>query len=105
MKPFTISEIDIQIGEQLYFHIENIKYKPFIKGYISGRPEDCYEDEPSEVDFKDSDCKLMFKVSNNSTPEYFDCPQGLINCYFDFICEWVDEWYEEEKYKSMENFL
>lgn len=93
---FTISEIDIQIGEQLYLHIENVKYEPATADtyYVPGTG--------AEINFKDEDCKLMYKESSSSTPEYFDCPPDLINCYFDFICEWVDEYMEEKKYKAME---
>ena len=40
MKSFTISEIDIQIGEQLYLHIENIIHENYI---MNALPDNCKE--------------------------------------------------------------
>ena len=45
----NIPSIEIEIGDNLFLYIEDLQFTPFKKGYISGRPEDCYEDEGAEV--------------------------------------------------------
>ena len=61
MSKMIIPEVEIEIGENLYLQIKEVSFIPFKAGYISGRPEDCYEDEPAECNWKDDNCKLVIK--------------------------------------------
>lgn len=102
----TIPRIEIEIGWNLYLRIENVSFIPFKAGYISGRPEDCYEDEGADADWKDEDCKLIIKkkVCSNfgnifkdgkvqfKDVEYdFDCDPSLAVEYYDQIIEACEE--------------
>ena len=83
--------IKLEIGENLYLQIENIKFTPGKAGYISGRPEDCYEDEPPEIDWNDEDCKIIRLHSE------FECPKYFSGTYYEEILEKCIEEYENEK--------
>lgn len=61
MKSTTIPRVEIEIGENLYLRIENVSFLPRQIGYIGGRPEDCYPDEPAECDWQAKNAKLIYK--------------------------------------------
>ena len=74
-------DIQIEIGEDLYLKIENAKFTPGKPGYISGRPEDCYEAEPPEIDWPEKDVYLK-------SGEYkFPCPDGFATLYYEQLLE------------------
>jgi len=50
----SIPEISIEIGENLYLKIVDVEYTPSRPAYTSGRPEDCYEGESSELEWRAS---------------------------------------------------
>jgi hypothetical protein len=106
MKSTTISRVEIEIGDNLYLRIDNVSFLPARPGYISGRPEDCYEDEPAVAEWKDEDCKLVIKkkVCSNfgnifkdgkvqfEDKEYdFECDPSLAAEYYEQIIETIEE--------------
>lgn len=73
--------IQIEIGEGLYLKIKNVKYTSGSSGYTSGRPEDCYEAEPPEIDWHEKDVYL-------ESGEYtFPCPKGFAILYYEQLLE------------------
>ena len=73
--------IQIEIGEGLYLKIKNVKYTSGSSGYTSGRPEDCYEAEPPEIDWKESDAFLILN------DVLFRAPEGFSELYYDLLLE------------------
>jgi len=61
MSKMIIPEVEIEIGDNLYIQIKDVSFIPFKAGYISGRPEDCYPEEPAECDWKNENAKLVIK--------------------------------------------
>lgn len=61
MSKMIIPEVSIGIGENLYLQIKDVSFIPFKKGCTSALPEDCYEDEPAECDWKNENAKLVIK--------------------------------------------
>lgn len=90
MKPITIPEIEIEIGENLYLQISDLTFTPFKPGYISGPPEDCYEDEPAECNWSDKNVKLFF------TDIEYDYPKDLADVYYDDIINKCEEYLNEQ---------
>jgi hypothetical protein len=94
MKPITIPEIEIEIGDNLYLQISDLTFTPFKKGYISGPPEDCYEDEGAEADWKDEDCQLL--LIKNKINHYYDIDSNFVNEYYDQIILACEEYLNEQ---------
>lgn len=60
-KKCIIAEVEIKIGENLYLRITDVSFIPSSPAIISGRPEDCYEAEPAECDWKNENARLAKK--------------------------------------------
>lgn len=82
--------IKIEIGEDLFLFIKYAKFTPGKAGYISGRPEDCYEAEPPELDWYEKDAFL--EIEGNKFP----CPDGMSNLYYESLLEKAIEISEAE---------
>ena len=53
--------------------IEVIYFKPFVKGYYTGLPEDCYPDEPMEFEWKvDTGNQLLDKILMEDYYDYIE---------------------------------
>lgn len=63
MSKMIIPEVTIELRDNLYLQIKDVSFIPFKRGYISGPPEDCYEDEPAECDWLKENAKLVYKES------------------------------------------
>jgi len=61
MKKIIIPEVEIEIGDNLYLRITDVSFLPAVKGYTSGMPEDCYPDEPAEIDWDNKNAQLVIK--------------------------------------------
>ena len=103
----TIDRVEIEIGDNLFIRIDNVSFIPSKAGYISGRPEDCYEDEPAECSWRDEDCKLIIKKKTCITthmemlkgmkPQFkimefdYECDPALAAEYYDLIIEAIEQ--------------
>lgn len=79
----NIDQLEIEIGDNLFLRISDVTLTPGRPGRYSGAPEDCYEDEPPELDWK-SQCLVKYSkyrgekveltstIDNNFTAEYYD---------------------------------
>ena len=74
-------DIQIEIGECLSLIVRNATFIQGRAGYISGRPENCYEAEPPEIDWKESDAFLMLN------DVLFRAPEGFSELYYDLLLE------------------
>jgi hypothetical protein len=53
----------------------DVHFDPGVPAFISGRPEDCHEGEPPEVDFRSLTCggrDAMFLLDCDLTEEIYD---------------------------------
>jgi hypothetical protein len=102
-----IMNIDVPIGDNLYLRVDNLKYTPGTPGYISGRPEDCYEAENSEVDWDDKDTYLVYKImkiikngdkkSQGFVEHVYKAPDKFSDHYYDDIQQIADDEYESNR--------
>jgi len=106
-KKMIIPKVSIELGDNLYIQIKDVSFIPFKAGYISGRPEDCYPEEPAECDWKDENAKLVIKkrvrltsntdLLNSLKLEYgikeydFDCDPALAAEYYEQIISQIEE--------------
>lgn len=109
-KKMLIPEVAIELGDDLYLQIKDVSFIPFKKGYISGLPEDCYEDEPAECDWLNENAKLVIKKKRiigyadstlypmiKKVPLYdvsekeFDVDDSFVYEYYDKIIEQIEE--------------
>ena len=77
--------IRIEIGPNLYLDIENVSYtkaEPMVRYYPDGSG---YPGSPAEVDYLESDCKLIAHGCS------YDCPDGMSLHYYDEILEEVEK--------------
>ena len=89
-------KVRIEIGENLFLEVL-LKYTPPKAGYISGPPENCYPDEPSEISWEDADVWLV-AVDTSGKEKMFLAPDEFSNVYFDMICEEADNEYRRASY-------
>lgn len=61
MSSIIIPEVEIEIGENLYLQIKDVSFIPADPGRISSRPEDSYEPQPAQCDWKNENAKLVIK--------------------------------------------
>ena len=93
MKPIFISEVEIEIGDNLFLHINDLDFTPETPDYISGPPEDCYQGEGAGVDWKDENCTLIYRSKEYSIMK---CPEGLSGHYYEEILEASNIKFERE---------
>ena len=51
MSDYEITVYDKETGEDLTFYVNVSYYSPFKRGVYNALPENCYPDEPEEVEF------------------------------------------------------
>ena len=95
------TDIKYEIGNNIFISIKNVSYVPGRLGHFSGRPEDCYPDEPAEIDWKDEDCKIVVeftepKLVDGKTvrvkkEKEFDCDPELAYHFYTELIEETEE--------------
>lgn len=98
MKKIFIPEVEIEIGDNLYLRITELSFSPAIPGYISSRPEDCYEPVPACASWKDENCHLTKKSKKIKGPIFGEGGKmEFENVTLDFMCEPAlsEEYYDQ----------
>jgi hypothetical protein len=57
----TIPFVEIELADNLYLQIKDVSFIPSKKGVYNRRPENCYPEDPSEIDWKNENAQLVIK--------------------------------------------
>lgn len=108
----NIPELTIEIGDNLYLRIKDVSFIPMQVGKFGGLPENCYPDEPAEIDWKDENACLVRSVTKivelhvksngensrfKTVEEEFPVDDSLVYSYYDEIITQIEEDLENEK--------
>lgn len=78
-----IDQVEIEIGDNLFLRISDVTLTPGRPGRYSGAPEDCYPEDPAEIDW--NACRLV-KYSGK-IESLFQCDDLLSNEYYDELLD------------------
>jgi len=107
-KKIIVPEVDVEIGENLFLRLKEVRYFPGDPGKTTGAYEDCYPPTDPEIDWKDENaCLLIRKVKYVTTDggkstakkvdEYdFSIDPSFVCEYYDAILEATEEILNEQ---------
>jgi len=82
-----VDQLEIEIGDNLFLRISDVTLTPGRPGRYSGAPEDCYEDEPPELDWKYS-YLIKYSKYNGKTVELSSGLDDMVaNEYYDELLD------------------
>jgi hypothetical protein len=89
--------VEIEIGENLYLQVYGEKLTAGSPGYTSGRPEDCYESEPAELEWNGQ--QLVKYIGKQQI--FYICESALAECYYDELLDQALEDATDEHHSAM----
>jgi hypothetical protein len=83
----NISQVEIEIGDNLFLRITDVTLTPGTPGKYSGDPYDCCQEEPTEIDWKSS--YLVKYSKHNGRPVEIACElaDGFAEQYYDNLVD------------------
>ncbi len=91
----NIDQLEIEIGDNLFLRISDVTLTPGRPGRYSGAPEDCYEDEPPELDWKYSYLIKYSKYNGKPVELSSGLDDMVANEYYDELLDAALEYAEE----------
>jgi len=95
MKKIIIPLVEVEIGENLFIRIKDISFIPAERGVTSALPENCYPDEPAEIDWLKENAKLI--ITKGKDEKEFDIDDSFVCEYYDLIIENIENMEDKEQ--------
>jgi hypothetical protein len=84
--------VEIEIGGNLYLRITGETLTPGSPGNYSGRPEDCYESEPSELEWSEQYIIKYFEIGEAT----YAIESAFAECYYDELLDQALEDFDDD---------
>jgi len=97
----NISQVEIEIGDNLYLRISDVTLTAGRPARISGRPEDCYPEDPAEIEWKYQHLIRYSKYNGKPVELSSGLDDNVANDYYDELLDQALENVAEEHSSRM----